>query len=251
MSKRKKINTEQEQDQNPFALSTGDMMSVLMFIFILLLSAMMLQVQKQSEQVDKNRKQDEESIKKYNELKDGLYNQLVDVFKDDTLKWKVSIRRDSMSIVFTEPDVLFDYNKYVLKPAFKEILDDFYPRYIEVLYDSTYRNDIEEIRIEGHTDSRGDYYSNMALSQNRTRSVLEYCLKLDTTAEYHDWSKSKITANGLSSSHLILDENNVENMDLSRRVEFRIKTKAEKYLEKILNDRLGKTKDGIDTLKVQ
>lgn len=244
MAREKKItNNTVEQDQNPFALSTGDMMSVLMFIFILLLSAMMLQVQNQSERIEEDRKQDEESIKKYEALKDGLYNRLVEVFKEDTIKWNVSIRRDSMSVIFTNPDILFDYNSYSIKPAFKSILDEFYPAYMEVLYDSTYRDDIEEIRIEGHTDSRGGYISNMELSQNRTRAVLDYCLKIDSLAIYNDWSRSRITANGLSFSHLVYDENNEENPNLSRRVEFRVRTKAEKYLEKILKDRLER-KDG-------
>jgi hypothetical protein len=47
-----------------------------------------------------------------------------------------------------------------------------------------------------------------------------------------DWARSLITANGLSSSHPIIIEG-VEDKDLSRRVEFRVRTNAEKQLEDI------------------
>lgn len=41
---------ESESEENPFALSTGDLMAGLMFIFVLLLSSMMLQVQEKADQ---------------------------------------------------------------------------------------------------------------------------------------------------------------------------------------------------------
>jgi outer membrane protein OmpA-like peptidoglycan-associated protein len=43
-----------------------------------------------------------------------------------------------------------------------------------------------------------------------------------------------VTANGLSSSRLILDNNGMEDVARSRRVEFRIRTDAETRLAKIL-----------------
>jgi hypothetical protein len=54
-----------------------------------------------------------------------------------------------------------------------------------------------------------------------------------------DWAQGLITANGLSSSHPILT-NGVENKELSRRVEFRVRTNAEKQLEEIADKRFNK-----------
>ena len=127
-----------------------------------------------------------------------------------------------------------------MKPAFKDILDDFFPRYLEVLGRPQYKEKIKEIRIEGHTNSNGEYFSNMELSQDRTRSVLQYCLGI--TSEYNvDWLRGGITANGLSSSHPVLRDG-VEDKDLSRRVEFRIRTNAEEVLEEIRALREGTTR---------
>lgn len=44
-----KISKSDENDSNPFSQSTGDLMASLLFIFILLLSSLMLQVKKQED----------------------------------------------------------------------------------------------------------------------------------------------------------------------------------------------------------
>ena len=97
----------------------------------------------------------------------------------------------------------------------KIYLADFFPRYIEILSKADYKEEIEEIRIEGHTSSEWQdqvpidvaFMNNMELSQNRARNVLDYVLEIDNPKISRNkiWLKKKVTANGLSSSHLILD----------------------------------------------
>ncbi len=230
---RKKLNIGYEsKEENVFALSTGDLMASLMFIFILLLMGALLQVQEKAEQ-------DEEVVRRYDQVKTQLYIDLQDEFKEDLKVWRATID-SSLCIRFQEPAMLFDNNKADLKPLFRNILDDFFPRYIQVLNRPEYRDNIVEIRIEGHTDSNGGYFHNMELSQDRTRSVLEYCFGL-MSQEQIIWAKSLITANGLSSSQPIL-VHGVEDKRLSRRVEFRVRTNAEKQLEEIANKRFNAEK---------
>lgn len=224
---KKRVKHIQTNAENVFALSTGDLMAGLLFIFILLLMGALLQVQEKAEQ-------DEEIVKKYDQIKTQLYIDLQAEFKDDLPVWRAVID-STLCVRFQEPAMLFDNNMAVLKPSFKEILNDFYPRYIAILNKPEYRDNIEEIRIEGHTDSNGSYFHNMELSQNRTRAVLEYCMSL-MRPDQIEWAKNFITANGLSSSHPIL-KNGVEDKDLSRRVEFRVRTNAEKQLEVITEKR--------------
>jgi outer membrane protein OmpA-like peptidoglycan-associated protein len=224
---KKRVKHIQGNAENVFALSTGDLMAGLLFIFILLLMGALLQVQEKAEQ-------DEEIVKKYDQIKTQLYIDLQAEFKDDLPVWRAVID-STLCVRFQEPAMLFDNNMSVLKPSFKEILNDFYPRYIAILNKPEYRDNIEEIRIEGHTDSNGSYFHNMELSQNRTRAVLEYCMSL-MRPDQIEWAKNFITANGLSSSHPIL-KNGVEDKDLSRRVEFRVRTNAEKQLEVITEKR--------------
>lgn len=223
----KKQNVEYvEREENAFSLSTGDLMAGLLFIFILLLMGTLLKVQESAEQ-------DEEIVKRYDKIKTQLYIDLQDEFKDDLTVWRATID-STLCVRFQEPSMLFDEGKDVLKPNFQIILNDFFPRYISVLNRPQYRDNIEEIRIEGHTNTNGDYYSNMKLSQDRTRAVLQYCFGLMEDEDVA-WLKGLVTANGLSSSHLIMTKDGEENKDLSRRVEFRVRTNAEKQLEDIAN----------------
>lgn len=227
---RKKHVEYEGKEENAFALSTGDLMAGLLFIFILLLMGALLQVQEKAEQ-------DEEIVKRYDQIKTQLYIDLQEEFKEDLTVWRATID-STLCIRFQEPSMLFDEGKAVLKPKFQEILQDFFPRYIAVLNREQYRDNIEEIRIEGHTNSNGDYYSNMELSQDRTRAVLQYCFSLMPDNDVM-WLKGLVTANGLSSSHLILTKSGEENKDLSRRVEFRVRTNAEKQLEDIAAKRFN------------
>jgi outer membrane protein OmpA-like peptidoglycan-associated protein len=225
---KKEVIVHESKEENAFSLSTGDLMAGLLFVFILLLMSALLQVQEKAEQ-------DEEIVKRYDQIKTQLYIDLQEEFKKDLTVWRATID-STLCVRFQEPSMLFDEGKDELKDNFKEILNDFFPRYIKVLNKPQYRDNIEEIRIEGHTNSNGDYYNNMRLSQNRTRAVLHYCFEL-MPREDIKWLEGLVTANGLSSSHLIMTKYGLEDKKLSRRVEFRVRTNAEKQLEVIAEKR--------------
>lgn len=226
----KRINTTttEEVPQNPFALSIGDLMAALLLIFILLLASTLLRLQDEFE----NKTQIAE---RYTAIKKDIYTDLMIEFKDDLEKWNAYIDPDELIFRFKEPDVLFEVNQYRLKPEFETILNEFFPRYVEVLSKPEFQENIEEIRIEGHTDNRGSYYHNMELSQHRTRSVLTYVLdsSLDDGQD-KEWIQRNLTANGLSFSKPIADNESELGRNLNRRVEFRIRTNAEKQIDDIL-----------------
>jgi outer membrane protein OmpA-like peptidoglycan-associated protein len=85
-----------------------------------------------------------------------------------------------------------------------------------------------------NTSTDEAYFKNMELSQARTRAVLQYVMSLDPVTEERAWLKSILTANGLSSSRLVLNPQGVEDSDLSRRVEFRVRTTARTEIVRIL-----------------
>jgi len=210
-------------------------MSVLMIIFLFIAISYMHNVQ-----------QNQLNVKKvavaYQELQTDLYLDLWKEFKDDLPSWKAIIEKETLTVRFEEPEVLFDIGSSELSDKFQIILQDFFPRYLRIISSDKYRNNIEEIRIEGHTSSEWNgeskeieaYFNNMRLSQNRTRSVLKYCLSLIKDPDILEWSKQFITANGLSSSRLIKNKEGIENKQKSRRVEFRTKTNAEKKVVEII-----------------
>jgi outer membrane protein OmpA-like peptidoglycan-associated protein len=226
MDKHKPTN---EEVENPFALSIGDLMAALLLIFVLLLSSTLLQLQDEFD-VKSN------VAERYTAIKEDIYNQLMLEFKEDLVKWNATIDSSlTIRFRFKEPDVLFKTNEFTIQPNFKSILAEFFPRYIKVISKQKFIENIEEIRIEGHTDSDADYYYNMKLSQDRTRSVLEFVLdNTEITLEQRNWIQSKLTANGLSYSRPIADNSTELGKSQNRRVEFRIRTNAEKQIDEIL-----------------
>lgn len=222
----------------------SDLMTGLMMVFMLVAIIFMVKVQRDAKRIEAQATAVKNIAVDYTDLRAQLYQDLTKTFKNDLPKWNAVLSPD-LSLRFKEPSVQFDTQSYLIKPSFGEILDSFFPRYIEVLYSPQYRDAIEEVRIEGHTSSNWGilkpeqaYYRNMQLSQDRTRSVLEYVLKLpqihDDNLERLGWLIQRLTANGLSSSKLILLSNRREDAVSSQRVEFRVRTNAEARLEKIL-----------------
>lgn len=213
-------------------ISISDLMSGLMVIFLFIAISYMKNIL-----IEKNRI--EQIAVTWNVTQESLYEDLYREFKNDLPKWQAVLDRDTLSIRFQEPSVLFSQGEDALALGFKKILDDFFPRYLEVL--RSYRGEIEEIRIEGHTSSEWQgaasvldaYFNNMRLSQDRTRSVLEYCIDMLPSSADMEWAIRTITANGLSSSHPIVAYGS-ESPALSRRVEFRVKTQAEQKIINIL-----------------
>ena len=236
-------------DENPFSLSLGDLMAGLLLIFILVLSFLMLDLMEKEKRADETQQVLLKIFTDYAALRQNLYLALETEFKMDLRQWNALLDRETLSVRFREPEVLFDQGKADVKSDFKKMLDDFFPRYVQILKRPEYVNAIAEIRIEGHTSSEWSedvnpeeaYIFNMELSQDRTRSVLQYVLQIPEIRESEDWLQQQLTANGLSSSKLITHSDSRENSEESRRVEFRVRTNAEKQLEKIkeLEDMIG------------
>lgn len=234
-------------DENPFSLSLGDLMAGLLLIFVLLLSVLMLDLMEKEKRNNDVQKVLLKIFTDYVKLREDLYISLEDEFQEDVSEWNAVLDRETLSVRFKEPTVLFAQGKAEVQPAFKEILDDFFPRYIRILKQPKYVNAIAEIRIEGHTSSEWSeivnqqdadilniaYILNMELSQDRTRGVLEYVLQIPAIRSERNWIQQYLTANGLSSSKLIKHPDGTQNREESRRVEFRVRLNAEKQLEKV------------------
>lgn len=212
-----------------------DLMTGLMVIFLLIAVSYMLQVEADASRI-------KDVAIAYSEIKDALYEDLNREFSAELPKWKAQLIKTDLTIRFSEPEVLFATGSSELKPEFQAILQDFFPRYVRILTSPKYRDSISEVRIEGHTSSDWNgvgspddaYFRNMELSQARTRSTLAYVLNLPADRDQVNWLRKYVTANGLSSSHLITDAHGVEDVARSRRVEFRVRTDAETRLARIL-----------------
>ncbi|HEY2276541.1 MAG TPA: OmpA family protein [Steroidobacteraceae bacterium] len=213
----------------------SDLMTGLMVMFLLIAVCYMVQVEADAERI-------KTVAVAYTDTRDALYEALRKEFSPDLPRWHAQLLKEDLTLRFSEPEILFAEGSSDLKPAFKQILDDFFPRYVRILTSPKFRSVISEVRIEGHTSSDwfrirsadDAYLHNMELSQARTRSTLLYVLALPRVRGDVDWLRRLVTANGLSSSRPILDASGHEDAARSRRVEFKIRTDAETRIAKIL-----------------
>ncbi|HEX4045743.1 MAG TPA: OmpA family protein [Gammaproteobacteria bacterium] len=219
-----------EQNNQTHWISLSDLMTGLMMVFMLIAASFMLRVEQTTTLV----------VKEYQETKSNLSMALQKEFAQNLKQWNAEMLGD-MTIRFKDPNVLFDTGSATVKPAFKEILKDFMPRYIKLVTSEKYKNSIKEIRIEGHTSKRWAsntdeltaYIKNMRLSQERSQSTLEYILSLPSLNNDQVWIRQNLTANGFSSSKPIIGKNGIIDADRSQRVEFRIITNADERMQAI------------------
>lgn len=222
-------------------VSLSDIMTVLMVIFMFIAITYIRQIK--ADQEAQNR-----VLEEYQETYVALYDTLKTEFEDDFKEgnWHAELSED-LSIRFLNEEVLFDYNSVDLKWQFRQILRQFFPRYLDILLDERFRDKIAEVRIEGHTDSAGPYMFNVRLSQNRTSNVLEY-LFFRRNSEYGSVSEEDqelmrywFTTTGFSFGRTLdregeqtIKTGNYEDAARSRRVEFRIVMKSEEVLDQML-----------------
>ncbi|MEH6585210.1 MAG: OmpA family protein [Halioglobus sp.] len=229
------LNRQHDEQEESHWLSVSDLMAGLMMVFLFIAIALM-----------RNAFIERDKIKQvavaYQENQVAIYEALTKEFDADLQRWNAVIDENTLTFTFNSPDVLFSTGEIILNNEYRELLQEFFPRYMAVL--EPFQSSINEVRIEGHTSSVWNhnstdeeaYFNNMALSQGRTRSVLEYVYGIEETQIYQPWIKSHIAAVGLSSSRLIKNEQGIEDRAKSRRVSFRVITNADIQIKRILQE---------------
>ncbi len=260
------------EEGSNYDLSISDLMAALCCIFVLVTISIVVSLKEKDQIADEYQKllqkkyldlsEEVASLKeknqladKYQELQQEIYLDLSEEMGSDLEKWGATIDPDTLTIRFSSDDG-FDARSADLKDGYKKVLQEFFPKLIQILEQDKFKNEIEEIRIEGFTSpdktdpfgegSEHDYVSGVKLSQERTQNVLLYCLEhTDYSQETDpalkeqekDWIRKHIVSNGYSLSKplgtdgkLLEDAGEIDKA-ATRRVEFRIKTNSDKIVQ--------------------
>lgn len=151
-------------------------------------------------------------------------------FSQDFTKWNASFDEYTLTFRFNNPSLMFEKGSNKLNSKYKKILEDFFPRYLYAIKE--YKNSIKNIYVLGHTSSSYEsvkseedkFEKNMLLSQKRADEVFVFVKNIidNRVIENETFLNSKLISEGKSSSELILNSDGSENIELSKRVEFRI-----------------------------
>ena len=168
----------------------------------------------------------------------GIRSELIEALKKEFEHSSLSIAVDENTGAITmDSNILFEYNRSTLKSGGKDFLGEFMPRYLKILLSPKYSKYISEIVIEGHTDTDGDYLSNLNLSQQRAYSVADYCLKKNSdflTETEKENLEEVLTTVGKSFSEPILKADGSVDADASRRVEILFRLRDEEMIREMM-----------------
>ena len=140
-------------------------------------------------------RQRQEAIRQKEEMRAKLLAQLNQVLQT---------RDTARGLIVSMPDVLFDFNKYTLKPEARE-------RRARVSGIVLAYPDLK-LQIEGYTDSIGSDEYNQTLSEKRAEAVRDYLVGAGV-------SMNNVAAQGLGKADPVADNSTAAGRKLNRRVE--------------------------------
>jgi outer membrane protein OmpA-like peptidoglycan-associated protein len=140
-------------------------------------------------------RQRQEAIQQKEEMRARLLAQLNQVLQT---------RDTARGLIVSMPDVLFDFNKYTLKPEARERLARISG--IVLAYPDL------KLQIEGYTDAIGSEEYNQTLSEKRAEAVRDYLVSSGV-------SMNNVAAQGLGKADPVADNSTAAGRKLNRRVE--------------------------------
>jgi outer membrane protein OmpA-like peptidoglycan-associated protein len=146
-------------------------------------------------QTQEAERQRQEAIRQKEEMRARLLAQLNQVLQT---------RDTARGLIVSMPDVLFDFNKYTLKPEARERLARISG--IVLAYPDL------KLQIEGYTDAIGSDEYNQTLSEKRAEAVRDYLVSSGV-------SMNNVAAQGMGKADPVADNSTAAGRKLNRRVE--------------------------------
>lgn len=207
-----------ENGNSALSSSMTDLMTSLAVIFILLLVATLNNAQQEGETTR-------------NAILQKLLERLqaeVDEYKERAFEVK-NDPKDPLGLIVVVPDGLLNFaiNRSEIPPAGIDFLQKIIPKMAATLCSEEFRQEMESIVIEGHTDSTGSDERNLPLSQERSLRVVQESLRiLHAGSQDRSCFLELLSATGRGSVDRILDQEGKEDMNRSRRVIFKIRVRS-------------------------
>ncbi|MBW8190306.1 OmpA family protein [Neiella marina] len=205
-----KRGSDADAEESGVWLSVGDLMSVLLMIFALLLITALVQISEVSEQSQSTR------VMIIKGINDALIGAGIEVQADP----------ETGDISITD-SILFDKNDYQLNDGGRAFLETFIPIYADVIFQNkATAEEVNRVVIEGHSSSEGNFDRNMQLSVLRANSVAAFINSMSFGNKQQLFNKVVISGRGP------LEADQQQALASDRKVKFRFQFKADEFLGK-------------------
>lgn len=152
-----------DEAEKPFWISFADLMTALMVLFLVVMGVALLAVTKNVSEREKK----EEKHRKEIEIILDRFEAAARLHRDDG----IMIDRRRKVIDFGQR-ALFAFGKSNLEKRQEEVLRKFVPEILRLSNDELGTRVLKRLVVEGYTDKRGTYLSNLNLSLQRSQRVL-------------------------------------------------------------------------------
>lgn len=212
------LNTSSEPDidnDSSYWMSIGDLMSGLMFIFILALSVFMINITELEDELEGNRKLREEILEEIDSKMEARGFTEIKVY-------------NQQGLLRLEEGILFNSGKANLLARGRQLLSQLGPVTLEVLNREKYQGKVETIFIEGHTDNvpvseSNKFQSNWDLSTQRAINTWLFmrASKDSLQALRNEDGEPIFSVSGYADSRPVASNETVEGRRMNRRIDFR------------------------------
>jgi outer membrane protein OmpA-like peptidoglycan-associated protein len=236
------------EDSAGFASSLTDLMTSLAIIFILLLVVSLNNAQQgidetreQLRAAEKNVDDAQRKLAAAQQKTETTRNQILDALVKvlaSFAKQGVKVEpdpKDPLGLLVLVPEGLlnFDFDKSVIPAGGKDFLKAFIPKLAATACSDQFKDEINSIVVEGHTDPSGRDEWNLLLSQNRSMAVVRESLNVLEGSRGDGKASSTLrtcfltflSASGRGSAEPIRDQEVVD-YPRSRRVVFKIRVRS-------------------------
>lgn len=132
-----------------------------------------------------------------------------------------------------DAEVLFGYGSSNLRPEARRAVEDVALRYMPVvLKNPAVDTMLQEIVVEGHTDTIGSYMSNLQLSQARAYSVMKAMVESTYGTPHAPRLRELVVASGKSEIRPVRINGRIDQRR-SRRIEIHFRTRNDVLLQRI------------------
>ncbi|MEM4408117.1 MAG: OmpA family protein [Candidatus Caldarchaeum sp.] len=218
-----------------FAYSMVDLMTSLVVIFILLLVYFLDLAHQRAEAEQRRIEEEKRRTETQKQQTESNRELVITRLQKELVAVNPSIQvkpdeRDPLTLLIIVPEELlrFEENQASLREVGKDFLNRFTPTLTAVLCAPDLQGKVDSLIIEGHTNSRGEEWRNIPLSTERATKVTLYSLDFLRNKKLPglECFLTLASANGRGPRDPILDSDGKEDLEKSKRVEFKVRVRS-------------------------